>query len=485
VIPQPTSVQASPGAFDIASGTSIYVKGAEPQVLGVAGYLADRLRPATGSELRVVTDADALPKGSILLELTDADPPLGEEGYLLTVTPDRVTLAASRPAGLFYAVQTLRQLLPSAIESTDPQPGPWRLPTVTVRDVPRFPWRGAMLDVARHFFGVEDIQRFIDRIAYYKMNRLHLHLTDDQGWRIAIRAYPELTATGGSTAVGGDAGGFLTQADYARIVAYAQQRYVVIIPEIDMPGHTNAALASLAELNCDGVAPPLYTGIEVGFSSLCVEKEVTYRFIDEVLGELAALTPGPYLHIGGDEAHSTSEPDYRSFIARVQAIVEAHGKRMIGWEEIARAELHAPSIAQHWSSDLAARAVAQGAQVILSPASRAYLDMQYTADSPLGLHWAGYVEVQDAYAWDPAALLPGVAEEDILGVEAPLWTETLRMLADVDYMAFPRLAAVAELGWSAGGSHSWPDFRDRLAAHGPRMTSMGIGFYRSPQIDWE
>jgi hexosaminidase len=251
-----------------------------------------------------------------------------------------------------------------------------------------------------------------------------------------------------------------------------------------MPGHTNAALASIPDLNCDGVAPPLYTGIEVGFSSLCVEKEATYRFIDDVLGELAALTPGPYLHIGGDEAHSTSETDYRSFIGRIQEIVEGRGKRMVGWEEIARADLNALSIAQHWSSDLGARAAAQGAQVILSPASRAYLDMQYTPDSPLGLHWAGFVEVQNAYDWDPVAQVPGVAEQDILGVEAPLWTETVRTLADIDYLAFPRLAAIAELGWSSVETHSWPDFRERLAAHGPRLTAMGVGFYRSPQIDW-
>ena len=342
-----------------------------------------------------------------------------------------------------------------------------------------------MLDVARHFFGVEDVERFIDQMAYYKLNRLHLHLTDDQGWRIAIDAWPELAAHGGSTAVGGDPGGFLTRAEYAEIVAYAEQQYVVIVPEIDMPGHTNAALASIPDLNCDGEAPPLYIGIEVGFSSLCVEKEVTYHFVDDVLRELASLTPGPYLHIGGDEAQSTSEADYRSFVERVQSIVEAHGKRMIGWEEIARADLHPQSIAQHWSSDLAARAVDQGVQVILSPASRAYLDMQYDSTTPLGPHWAGYIEVRDAYDWDPATLVPGIAEKDILGVEAPLWTETVRTRADIDHMAFPRLAAIAEVAWSPSEANSWANFRERLAGHGPRLTAMGVGFYRSPQIDWE
>jgi len=485
VIPRPVSLAPSAGFFDLVTTTSIRVEPGRAEAMAIGRYLAEKLKLATGFDLMVLAASGAPPPGAITLATSDADPLLGAEGYRLTVTPAQVTLAAPHPAGLFHAVQTFRQLLPHAIESDSLQPGPWRLPAVSIRDYPRFEWRGAMLDVSRHFFGVQDIQQFIDRIAYYKLNRLHLHLTDDQGWRIAINAWPALTAHGGSTAVGGGPGGFLTQADYAQIVAYAQQRYIVIVPEIDMPGHTNAALASVPDLNCDGVAPELYTGIEVGFSSLCVDKELTYRFVDDVIGELAALTPGPYLHLGGDEAHSTSEAEYRSFVERVQGLVEAHGKRMVGWEEIARADLHPTSIVQHWSSDLAARAVEQGLRVILSPASRAYLDMQYDSATPLGLHWAGTIEVRDAYDWDPAAQVPGIAEEAILGIEAPLWTETLRTLADIDYMAFPRLAAIAELGWSARGGHSWPDFRERLASHGPRLAAMGVPFYRSPQIDWK
>jgi hexosaminidase len=485
LIPQPVSVEPSVGSFALDSGTNIYVRDTSPEAMAVGRYLAERLRPATGFAFEVYPADAALPSGAIVLETADDDPSLGSEGYLLTVTPDQVTLTAPQPAGLFYAVQTLRQLLPPSIESDNAQSGPWLLPAVRIRDYPRFEWRGAMLDVARHYFGVTEIESFLDRMAYYKLNRLHLHLSDDQGWRIAIDAWPELAAVGGSTAVGGDPGGFLTQADYTRIVAYAAQRYIVVVPEIDMPGHTNSALASIPELNCDGVAPPLFTGIDVGFSSLCVGKEITYDFVDTVIGELASLTPGPYLHIGGDEAKSTSAADYRSFIERVQSIVQAHGKRMIGWEEIAHADLHPSSIAQHWSSDLAAAAVEQGVKVILSPATRAYLDMQYNPASPLGLHWAGYVEVQDAYDWDPATQVAGVGEQDILGLEAPLWTETIRTLADIDYMAFPRLAAIAEVAWSPLESHSWTDFRARLAQHGPRLVALGVSFYRSPQVDWK
>jgi hexosaminidase len=385
---------------------------------------------------------------------------------------------------VFWGVQTLRQLLPASIESETRQPGPWSIAAGIIRDRPRFVWRGAMLDVARHFFGVQDVKRFIDLMAFYKLNRLHLHLTDDKGWRIEIRSWPNLATYGGSTAVTGDPGGYYTQADYAEIIEYARSRYMVVVPEIDMPGHTNAALSSYAELNCSGAAPPLFTGIEVGFSSLCVDREVTYRFVEDVLTELAAMTPGPYLHIGGDEAQATDQAEYRRFIERIQLIVLAQGKRMVGWEEIAQATLDPTSIAQHWASDMAVRAVQQGSQVILSPAARAYLDMQYDPSSPLGLHWAGYVEVRDAYDWDPAALLEGVREQDVLGVEAPLWSETLRTIEDVEYMAFPRLIGIAEIGWSAAEDRSWEEYRARLAAHGPRLTAMDVPFYRSPQVDW-
>jgi len=208
---------------------------------------------------------------------------------------------ARTPAGLFYGVQTLRQLLPAAVEYSAAFPRPMRLPAARVVDAPRFAWRGAMLDVARHFIEAAEVKRFVDLMALYKLNRLHLHLSDDQGWRLEIRSRPNLTRHGGSTEVGGGPGGFYTQEQYADLVRYAQERFVTIVPEIDMPGHTNAALASYPELNCNGVAPALYTGTEVGFSALCVESEATYRWIDDVVREIAALTPGAYFHIGGEE----------------------------------------------------------------------------------------------------------------------------------------------------------------------------------------
>src|SRR5690349_16967999 len=237
-----------------------------------------------------------------------------------------------------------------------------------------------MLDVSRHFFGVDTVKRYIDEIAQYKLNTLHLHLSDDQGWRIAIDSWPRLATYGGSTQVGGGPGGHYTKADYKEILRYASSRYLEVVPEIDMPGHTNAALASYADLNCDGVAPPLYTGTDVGFSSLCVGKELTYRFIDDVLGQLAALTPGPYLHIGGDEAQSTTPADYAAFIDRVQSIVAAHGKAAIGWHDIVNATPLPSTVAEFWDTSptnpAVAAAAAHGTKLILAPANHAYLDMK-------------------------------------------------------------------------------------------------------------
>ncbi|HEU5098612.1 MAG TPA: beta-N-acetylhexosaminidase [Roseiflexaceae bacterium] len=489
LIPRPVATTAAGGTFTLSPATQVYVEPASDELIAIGQALAERLRPATGYELPVLAAAEGAPAGNIYLTTSDADQALGAEGYELSISADAVRLAAREPAGLFYGVQTLRQLLPeviegSADESTPRQAVSWELPAGTIRDQPRFEWRGAMLDVARHFFGVADVKRYIDLMAHYKLNRLHLHLSDDQGWRIQIESWPNLTAHGGSTQVGGGPGGFYTQADYAEIVAYAQQRYIMVVPEIDTPGHTNAALASYAELNCDGVAPPLYTGIKVGFSTLCADKEITYTFMDDVIRELAALTPGPYLHIGGDEASSTDHDDYVRFVERVQEIVHAHGKRMIGWEEVSQTRLAPSSVVQYWHNPIVGQAVSQGAKVIMSPADRVYLDMQYDTSTPLGLHWAAYVDVQRSYSWDPATAVADVSEADILGVEAPLWSETLETMQDVEYMAFPRLLSCAEIGWSPLAARDWEDYGLRLAAHGPRLAAQEVNFYRAKEIPW-
>jgi hexosaminidase len=484
LIPSPVAATATDGTFALTSTTQIYVEPADDELMALGQLLAEQLRPATGFEIPVLAVAGDRPVGQIFLTTAGADPALGAEGYELTIAPDAATLRAPQPAGLFYGIQTLRQLLPPAIESDTVETAAWELPAGTIRDQPRFEWRGAMLDVARHFFGVADVKRYIDLLAYYKLNRLHLHLSDDQGWRIEIASWPKLTTHGGSTAVGGGAGGYYTQADYAEIVAYAQQRYIMIIPEIDMPGHTNAALSSYAELNCDDVAPPLFTGIEVGFSSLCFDKPITFQFADDVIRELAAITPGPYIHIGGDEAAATSHDDYVRFIERFQEIVQSHGKRMIGWEETSQASLLPSSVVQYWHNPIVGQAVRQGAKVIMSPADRTYLDMKYDAATPLGLSWAGYVDVHRSYAWDPARAIADVSEEHILGVEAPIWSETLETMSDVESMAFPRLPGVAEIGWSPMLARDWEEYRQRLGAHSSRMAALGVNFHRAKSIPW-
>jgi hexosaminidase len=267
------------GTFALTTAATIIVDPPTDELLAIGRYLAEQLRPSTGYGMYVLAAEGAPAEGNLYLTTASSDPALGDEGYELTITPQLITLAAHQPAGLFRGIQTIRQLLPLSIERSTLQSGPWLMPTGAIHDMPRFAWRGAMLDVARHFFSTDDVKRFIYLLAYYKMNRLHLHLTDDQGWRIMIHSWPALATYGGSTAVGGGSGGYCTQAEYAEIVAYAQSHYIMVIPEIDLPGHTNAALASYAELNFDGAAKPLYTGMEVGSSALCTEYLLTFLFV--------------------------------------------------------------------------------------------------------------------------------------------------------------------------------------------------------------
>jgi hexosaminidase len=305
---------------------------------------------------------------------------------------------------------------------------------------------------------------------------------------LAIDGWPNLTAVGASTEVGGGAGGYYTQADYRRLVAYAQSRFVTIIPEIDVPGHVTAALAAYPRLSCDGRARTPATDIAVGYSSLCAKKPLTDTFLDDVIRQLAALTPGPYIGIGGDEAHVTSAADYTAIVDHAAADVRSDGKVPWGWEETVTATMGSPSVAAYWKAGFPIasleRAANAGTKLVLVPANHAYLDQKYDAGTALGLHWAGYVEVQDAYNWDPGTYLAGVNSSAVLGVEADLWTETVATDSDIDYMAFPRLPAIAELGWSPEATHDWAAFRLRLAAQGPRWNALGMSYYKSPQIPW-
>jgi hexosaminidase len=486
VLPAPASVETNEGAFTVDSGVVI----AAPAVLAsrqLADVLSQVIVRATGLRPAIVASNAVPAAGAIVLEMTEPNAAGDEEAYDLTIAPERVTLRAATPAGLFYAAQTLRQLLPPAGEYQAvhfKEPRPALLPAARIADRPRFAWRGAMLDVARHFFLVDEVKRYIDLLALFKINRLHLHLSDDQGWRIEITSWPELARRGGMTQVGGGPGGYYTQQQYADLTAYAAERFITVVPEIDLPGHTNAAISAYGELNSTGEPAMPYTGIEVGFIALNVDSDTTDRFVDDVVRELAAITPGPYIHIGGDEVETLTPEQYQSFIARAQEIVSAQGKQVIGWDEIASAPLLPSTIVQYWRPHAPQQEVARAQQLILSPADRVYLDMKYGDETALGLNWAGNVSVRRAYDWDPSALIADAAESAVLGVEAPLWTETIATMRDAEFMAFPRLAAVADLAWSPASRHGWEAFTTRLAAQAPRWTALGVNFCRAPEIEW-
>lgn len=486
LIPLPRKLTSNEETFVIYKNTKLYVS-KESEAFAIAERLQSYIREATLLKIPIVKESESrdTSKRGIYIQINpNMKEVLGTEGYSLEINQKQIQLTAKMPAGLERGLQTLYQLMPDTFVVASEHPIEMiGIPGCTVEDYPEFEYRGAMLDVARHFFSVDDVKRYIDLIAGYKMNTLHLHLADDQGWRIEIKSWPKLTTIGGSTAVGGGDGGFYTQEDYKDLVAYAADRYITIIPEIDMPGHTNAALASYPELNCDGKAPSLYTGMRVGFSSLCVDKELTYTFLDDVIGEIARITPGSYIHIGGDESHATSKKDYITFLDKAQKIVRKHGKYVMGWEDISAATLEKETIVQHWTNaETAIQGITQGAKVVLSPAPKTYLDMKYDATSRIGLTWAGPTAVDSAYMWKPLELLKGVDKSNILGIESPLWSETAVTMEDIEYLAFPRIIGHAELGWSSTEALSWMSYKKRMQKHRKRLDFQNVQYYKAAKL---
>jgi len=506
VIPHPRSVempasgQAAPFLLDERTAVLVHMDAALADGPGTSALgtelerLAAHLRSWLGTSPPANVQAPAIHLA--LVPRAGNAPRAGgalDEAYRLEIHADAIRLEAATPAGLFYGMQTLVQWLPAEIEHSGLSREALAIAPVSITDAPRFAWRGAMLDVARHFFGPKDVKRYLDLMSRYKMNRLHLHLSDDQGWRIDIPGRPELTRIGAQTGVGGGTGGYYSMAEYEDLVRYAAERYITIVPEIDMPGHTNAALASTPELNCDGKAPPLYTGMNVGFSTLCVEKEETYAFVEDVVREISARTPGAWFHIGGDEVQELSADAYRCFMRRAEDIVTRHGKRLVAWDEVAEVGLGLAdgALVQVWRPQTEETrrhlraAHARGARFILSPANHIYLDMKYNETSRIGLSWAGLTSVRAAYEWEPADLVQGIPEHAIEGIEAPLWTETAETMNDLEWLAFPRIVGAAELGWSARHHLRWESYARRLAAHAPRWRALDIDYYPSPLIDWQ
>ncbi|MET9401181.1 family 20 glycosylhydrolase [Kitasatospora sp. NPDC002965] len=528
VVPQPVSQQALPGGeFTLTAKTRIAVLSRDSAAVGVGTYLSKLLAPATGFDLQVVRTTKAPDKAVVL----DPNGPkeLGAEGYTVSARANGIVVTAYGAQGLFRGVQTLRQLLPAAVESRTKQSRAWTVASTEISDSPRYEYRGVMLDVARRFFPVEQVKRYIDEAAAYKINKLQLHLTDDQGWRIAIDALPNLTKVGASTQSGftGGTGWYYTAADYKEIVSYAASRFMTVVPEIDGPGHTWAAQTSVPELRCDDKYARPYSGFDVKVSLFCLgeqkQMDATKNFLQTVIKAVAELTPGPYIHLGGDEVpDATTSEQYDSYVKTVSDATTAEKKTVMGWHQLGQSPLPAGSLLQYWGEDDDRKTIgtakealgirhlragaAQDARFIMSPSDHAYLDMQYDASTPYGLKWSGFVPVQRSYEWDPATVtgkLDGtgviVPAQKVAGVAAALWADRAYEGSNelpnagtrwpapqeyADFMSFPRLPAIAEVGWSPQSARDWNGFRQRLGLHGPRWTAAGIGFYPAPDVAW-
>ncbi|MBV2208133.1 MAG: beta-N-acetylhexosaminidase [Thermomonas sp.] len=416
-----------------------------------------------------ITHSAAAP-AQVQLQIVD-DKALGEEGYRLTIGQG-ITLQAQTDNGLLHAVASLQQLLPAVAQAQ------YRLPRLTITDAPRYAWRGLSLDVARSFLPVSYLEQTIDRMALFKLNRLHLHLTDDQGWRIEIKRYPKLIEIGGASAVKGGRSGYYTQQQLRQLVLYARTRGVTIVPEIDMPGHVQAALASYNELACDGVKNlSTYDGKEVGFSVLCLDKpEVVYPFVENVLKEVLAVFPSKEIHVGGDEI---KHPKYADFVARTAAMVEKMGRTPIAWEEGSVADTNPKMLLQLWNDGYnIAPAVAKGHGLILSPCSYFYIDHGNYAGQPNTYDWCRKegVPLARVYAFDPAKFPTAV------GVEGALWSELVHTNADADNRLWPRMAAVAEVAWSPASQRSYAGFTQRMGALLPQLDALGVAYHPEPDL---
>ncbi|WP_420319906.1 family 20 glycosylhydrolase [Flagellimonas sp.] len=488
LIPKPVKTIATNSAFGLDSNTVIFTSLSDPKFEKAGRFLAEKVNARLGFNLSVNNTSNEKEIDRVIyINQSDSVDLKTPESYQLYIKKDSIYLNAKTAAGAFRGVQTLRQLIPEQSNDTLTDHPLWLIPTGKIYDEPQFGYRGAMLDVARHFFTVDEVKKFIDLLAYYKYNALHLHLTDDQGWRLEIKSWPKLTEIGGQSEVGGGEGGFFTQEDYKDLVQYAADRHMIIIPEVDMPGHTNAASLSYPFLHAGGKAdtPRVRTDMKVGYSSFHARKDTVYAFLDDVIREIAAITPGPYFHIGGDESHVTTKKDYLHFVEKVEKIVKKHGKQAIGWNEIAQAKIDPSTIAQLWNEPHSAQKAAEGgSKIIMSPAKKTYLDMKYDSLSEYGLTWAGMIPVDVAYNWSPENYVEGLPKEQILGIEAPLWSETISNSAELEYLAFPRAIGYSELGWSKPENRNWEDYRKRLAQQVPYLNRMEVNYYPSKLIDW-
>ncbi len=507
LVPQPRQLETRAGNFDLTPACAIK---AESSARPAAGLLADRLRCSTGFKLPV-QDLEMPPgTGVIVLTSEQADPRLGDEGYTLEARPDGVVIRATTSRGFFYGTQTLLQLLPPHILARELVSGiAWKVPCVRINDQPRFRWRGFMLDVSRHFFRPAEIKELLDAMALYKLNVFHWHLTDDQGWRLEIKRYPRLTEIGAwrrrigfnldpqaSTAYDsrGRYGGFYTQAEVRDLVAYAAARGITIVPEIELPGHSSASLAAYPELSCSGGPYTTDLAEAVAPGVYCAGKDETFEFLQNVLTEVMELFPGEFIHVGGDEVCHVNwhqcrrcqelmkreglrtEADLRAwFVQRVETYLEAHGRRLRGWSEIQNSRLGPSAALMDWIGG-GVEAASSGHDVVMSPVDYCYLDFYQSRDRSREPPAAGaFLPLEKVYRFEPMPeRLPPAGQAHILGAQANLWTEYVPSLAQAEYMAFPRLIALAEVVWAPRKARDWKDFCRRLVSQEQRLSLMGV-----------
>jgi len=511
IVPRPESLTVGRGRFVINANTVIYTDAASADI---ARRFAAALLPATG--LAIPVRVGAAPAAGIVVERSARLTRLGDEGYELSVTARRVSVRAKERTGVFYGLQTIRQLLPPQVfREAKVDSVAWAIPAVRIVDRPRFAWRGAHLDVGRHFMPKEFVKKYIDLIALQKMNTFHWHLTEDQGWRLEIRKYPRLTQVGAwrtQTVVGRQNsrtdsttwqfdgqrhGGFYTQDDAREIVAYARDRFVNVVPEIEMPGHALAAIAAYPALGVTG--QPADVGTRWGvYANILNADSSTVRFMQDVLTEVMELFPSRFIHVGGDEADKAlwktspriqerikelglkDEHELQSwFIRQMDAFLTAHKRRLVGWDEILEGGLAPGATVMSWRGTQggidAARA---GHDVVMAPTSHTYFDYyqsQNTAGEPLAI--GGFVPLPMVYSFEPVpSELEPQYRAHILGGQGQIWTEYLAGPKQVEYMAFPRLTALAEVLWTTPARKDYRDFLGRLVVHLERLSALDVAF---------
>jgi len=509
VIPQPKLVEPAAGAFPLDAGTRIVVDAnAAPAYRRAGDDLAERLARATGREVEVaVQPAGASPRVNAVTITSTNAPATTHEGYALLVEPDRVVIRARGAAGAFYAVQTLRQLLPPAFETPGERAATveFRVPCVRIVDEPRFAWRGMHFDVGRHFFDKTFLERYLDYLAMHKINVFHWHLTEDQGWRIDIERYPKLAAiaawrhgtwkhTTADTAEDPTRyGGYFTHEEIREIVAYARDRFITVVPEIEMPGHSQAALAAYPELSCTGGPHEVWTRWGVSPEVYCAGNDEVFTFLEGVLDEVFDLFPGEFVHIGGDEVPKdrwkacpkcqariraeglADENELQSwFIRRIETFVNARGRRIIGWDEILEGGLAPNAAVMSWRGTSGGiEAARSGHFVVMTPNGQTYFNYMQTREKKGPGHEA-YLPLTKVYALEPTAGLTPDEAKWVLGAQACLWTEYVPTPADAEYLLFPRLCAIAEVAWSPPELRDEAVFLERVEDQLVRLRAMGV-----------